>query len=67
MAAKESVQKKERQIMNQKDDCEGKEQTEPLADLALNTEHAQETKAGGRFAYSPEFRGGVSVASGDVN
>lgn len=52
--------------MNQKDDCEDKEQTAPLADLALNTVHEEETK-GGRVTPFPGFNGGISVATGDVN
>ena len=52
--------------MNQQDTFEDKE-TAPLADLPLNTEHEEETKAGGGFAYDPVFRGGVFVAAGDVS
>ena len=53
--------------MNQKDDRQDKEQTAPLADLALNTEHEEETKAGGRIVYFPGFNGSISVGSGDAN
>ena len=36
-----------------------------MPDLELSSEQAQEVEAG--TAYSPTFRGGIFVASGDVN
>ena len=52
--------------MNPQDNCESKEQTASLADLLLNTELEEETKAGGRISPFPGFSGGVVVAAGDV-
>jgi hypothetical protein len=55
--------------MNKQDNREANNQsaqTESLADLALTTEQAEETKAGTGFnAYNMSFQGGVRVASGE--
>ena len=44
---------------------ENAEKNEPLVDLELNEEVAQEVEAGSSFSFSPTFRGGVYVASSD--
>ena len=43
------------------------EQQKVVPDLEVSSDQAKEVQAGTFTPYSPTFRGGVFVASGDVN
>jgi hypothetical protein len=48
--------------MSQQENREDSINTEPLAELELTTEQAEQTKAGGQFHSFGSFTGGTSVA-----
>ena len=51
--------------MNQQPDREDEAETQPLPDLPLSGEQAEETAGGPSFLSYPTFQGGVFVGSGD--
>ena len=58
-------------MMSQPDNPKVSNQQTVIEDLAINQEQSAEVKGGADtrtfFAYEAGFRGGVSVAAGDVN
>ena len=50
--------------MNEHDKQRDEQQPEPVADLEVSAEQADDIQAGTSLGY-PNFRGGVFVASGD--
>ena len=51
--------------MDEKDQREENIETQPLPDLQINDEHAEETKGGTGFLAYGDYRGGVQVGAGD--